>query len=277
MGKHIKTGVIGHPIKHSKSPLIHNYWIEKYNLKGTYQAIDISPENLQDDIQKLINEGYAGFNVTIPHKEALIALCAESSPNVHSIGAANTIIIKNDQLHGRNTDGYGFIKNILDVSPKFDFKGKNAVILGAGGAARSIINALIGEQIKHVYLLNRTREKAETIQKQMKCSVDLMSVKDWDKRNEILSEADILINTTALGMEGQHALEIDLSTLAQTALVNDIVYAPLHTDLLKNAQSRGNTIITGIGMLIHQARPAFKEWFGIMPDVTDELRELVLK
>jgi len=277
MSKTIKAAVIGHPISHSKSPLIHNYWIGKYGLDGSYEAIDIAPENLKAEVQNLIDQDYAGFNATIPHKEAMISLCENSAHNAQVIGAVNTVVIKDGKLNGMNTDGFGFINNIWDTCPDFDFQGKNAVVLGAGGAARAIVSALIGEEIGHIYLLNRTREKAEMIRNEMGFLSDLIKVRDWGDRNTVLGKADILINTTSLGMAGQAALDIDLSVLPKTALVNDIIYAPLYTDLLQQAKACGNPVIAGIGMLIHQARPAFKEWFGIMPDVTDELKELVLK
>ena len=277
MSEFIKTGVIGHPISHSKSPQIHNYWIKAYGLQGSYDAVDIAPDDLKDGVQHLIDEGYAGFNVTVPHKEQIVSLCTNVDHNAQAIGAVNTVAIESGKLRGLNTDGFGFLNNIWNDVPDFEFENKRAVILGAGGASRAVISGLIGEQIGQIVLLNRTREKAETIQKEMGFLSDLIVVEDWEARNEILDSADILVNTTSLGMQGQPALDIDLKALPKTALVNDIVYAPLQTNLLKAAQEGGHTAITGIGMLIHQARPAFKEWFGLLPDVTDELRDLVLK
>lgn len=277
MNKFVKAAVIGHPVSHSKSPLIHNYWIEKYGLNGAYEAIDIAPENLEQGIRRLVYEDFAGFNVTVPHKEAILTLCDEVDHNARAIGAVNTIVIKNGRLRGLNTDGFGFLHNIWEVEPDFEYEGKRAVILGAGGAARAIISGLIGEHIGQIVLTNRTREKAEKIKDEMGFSSDLIVVEDWENRNQILENTDLLVNTTSLGMNGQPPLDINLKALPKTALVNDIVYAPLQTDLLKAAKENGNIAVTGIGMLIHQARPAFKEWFGVLPDVTDELRELVLK
>jgi shikimate dehydrogenase len=277
MCEFVKAAVIGHPISHSKSPLIHNEWIKTYGLQGSYEAIDIAPEELERGIQRLIDEGFAGFNVTVPHKEAVLALCDEVDHNARAIGAVNTVVIKDGKLRGLNTDGFGFLHNIWDVAPDFEFQNKRAVILGAGGAARAIISGLIGEEIGQIALTNRTREKAEKIKDEMGFSSYLIVVEDWENRNQILKNADLLVNTTSLGMNGQPPLDINLNALPKTALVNDIVYAPLQTGLLKAAKENGNIAVTGIGMLIHQARPAFKEWFGLLPDVTDELRELVLK
>ena len=273
----IKTGVIGHPIKHSKSPIIHNYWIDIYKKNGSYEAIDIAPENLGDEIKRLIDEGYAGFNVTIPHKESIMQYCDEIAHNAEAIGAVNTVVIKDSKIHGLNTDGFGFRHNIWESEPDFKFSGKRAVLLGAGGATRAIASALIGEEVEQIIITNRTRERAEKIKDEMGFLSDLIKVIDWDDRNSILDEADLLVNTTSLGMDGQPALDIDLATLKQDALVNDIVYAPLETPLLKDASAKGHKTVTGIGMLIHQARPAFKEWFGLLPDVTDDLCGRVLR
>lgn len=272
----IKAAVIGHPIGHSKSPLIHNYWINAYKLEGTYEAIDIACENLESGVQKLVDEGYAGFNVTVPHKETILELCDQVDNNARAIGAVNTVVIEDGKLRGKNTDGYGFVHNIWDTDPDFEFEEKTAVVLGSGGAARAITSALIGEGVRHVLLLNRTRERAEKIKEELGFLSDIIETHDWDNRHDILERADILVNTTSLGMTGQPPLDISLDALPQTALVNDIVYAPLKTELLRAAGEKGHKTVTGIGMLLHQARPAFREWFGILPDVTDELREKVL-
>ena len=277
MSEFVKAAVIGHSISHSKSPLIHNYWINAYSLQGSYEVIDIEPDKLEEGLQRIIDEGYSGFNVTIPHKEAVLSLCNKVDHNAQAIGAVNTVVIEGGKLRGLNTDGFGFLHNIWDAAPDFEFENKRAVVLGAGGAARAIISALIGEHIGQIILMNRTREKADRIKNEMGFLSDLIVVKDWNERNQALENSDLLVNTTSLGMKGAGVLEISLSALPRAALVNDIVYAPLQTDLLKAAQENENTAITGIGMLIHQARPAFKEWFGLLPDVTDELRSLVLK
>lgn len=269
----IKCSVIGHPISHSKSPIIHNHWIAKHNLSGDYKAVDIAPENLETDIRALINDGYTGFNVTVPHKQAIFALCDEVDDKSRTIGAVNTIAVRDGKLHGTNTDAYGFIENIRETIPDIDFGKGLCVVLGAGGAARAVVYGLLESGASDIVVTNRTAGKAKEI-----CTINdekIMSV-DWDDRNSILKKAALLINTTSLGMAGKDALEIDLSQLPKDAVVVDIVYAPLMTPLLQAAQDRGNTIVTGIGMLLHQARPAFEQWFGVLPDVDDELLRKVL-
>lgn len=277
MNKTIKAGVIGHPIDHSKSPIIHNYWIEKAGLNGSYEAIDITPDNLKSETQRLIDEGYAGFNITIPHKEAVLELCDEVDGNAEVCGAVNTVVIKDGKLIGHNTDSFGFLTNIKTACPDFDFETGTAVVIGAGGAARAVVSGLIGHRIPEVILVNRTRDRAEKIAKEIGLNTDLVEVVDWEERHDMLQWASLVVNTSSLGMDGQPELDLNLEKLSTEALVNDIVYSPLETDLLKAAKKRGNPTVTGIGMLLHQARPAFNEWFGIMPNVDEELERLVLK
>jgi shikimate dehydrogenase len=277
MSTFIKTGVIGHPVAHSQSPRIHNFWIEKHRLEGSYEAIECAPGDLKDGIKRLVDEGYKGFNVTVPHKEAILKLCDSVEMNAQNIGAVNTVVIEGGKLRGLNTDSFGFLANIYDSEPSFSFEYKSAVVLGAGGAARAVISALIGEQIEKIILINRTRAKAEKLAHEMDMKTGILEVRDWESRSAVLAEADILVNTTSLGMTGQPPLEIDLQALSAKALVNDIVYVPQETELLTQARARGAGAIGGIGMLLHQAQPAFNEWFGVMPEITPELRELVLK
>ena len=269
----MKACVIGHPIAHSKSPLIHNHWLRQYGIEGSYKAIDIVPENLAEDIQSLIDGGYDGFNVTVPHKQAVMALCDMLDETAQKIGAVNTVVIKEGKLHGKNTDAFGFIANIKTAQPDFIFKNKTAFVLGAGGAARAVIYGLLEEGIEKIILSNRTMEKARELQSMAPDAVDVVS---WEERKQALKAADLLVNTTSLGMQGKPHLEMDLSALPKTAPVNDIVYAPLMTDLLQQAKDRGNPIVTGIGMLLHQARPAFEAWTGVLPEVTGELESKVL-
>lgn len=276
MSHTIKAAVIGHPIKHSKSPLIHNYWIEQGNLNGTYEAIDIAPENLESEIKRLIDEGYAGFNVTIPHKEAVMKLCDEIDGNAEVCGAVNTVVIKDGKLIGHNTDSFGFLTNIKTAKPSFDFEEGPAMVIGAGGAARAVVSGLIGHRVPEIILVNRTRERAETIAEEIGLGTDLVEVVDWDERHEMLQWVNLVVNASSLGMEGQPDLDLNLDKLSKDALVNDIVYAPLETPLLKAASERGNPTVTGIGMLLHQARPAFFEWFGVMPNVDYGLERTVL-
>jgi len=262
----IKAGVIGHPISHSKSPLIHNYWIKQHGLNGSYEAIDIAPENLKSEIARLANEGYAGFNATIPHKETLFEICDETDALAQKCRAVNTAVLKDGKIYGYNTDPFGYLANLEAHCSDFDYTGKTALIIGAGGAARAIAAGLIEKGIAKTLITNRTRERAENL------------VDDLGTGNVIdsIEPCDLLINTTALGMTGHPPLDIDLSPLSQDTIISDIVYAPLETDLLKAAKQRGNPTVTGIGMLLHQARPSFEKWFGVMPEVDAELERLVL-
>ncbi len=274
----IKTGVIGHPISHSKSPLIHSYWIDSHELSGSYEAIDIKPENLKQDVLDLVNQGYKGFNVTVPHKVAIMELCDVIDPIAEQIEAVNTVTIKKGKLHGTNTDAFGFTENIKQAITRenwdWSFDGGKAVVIGAGGAANAVIHALLEEGVPEITITNRTREKAEILTSR---DVRKITAHDWDKRNECFKNANLIINCSALGMAGNAALEVDLKDAPEHALVTDIVYAPLYTDLLNQAVDQGLRVVTGIGMLLHQARPGFELWNGVMPEVTAELEELTLK
>lgn len=268
----IKTAVIGHPIHHSKSPLIHNHWIAQHGLSGLYEAIDIAPDELKQKTQQLIDDGYAGFNATVPHKESIFKLCSTHDKAAENIGAVNTVIIRDGKMHGRNTDGFGFIHNIKSAAKNFDFTAGPAYVLGAGGAARAIIHALLEESVPEIILTNRTLARAEEIRTMDTSKISLAPWQDFTP----MKHANMLVNTTALGMSGKGDLPFDLTNLSKQALVTDIVYAPLHTALLKAAQERGNDTVTGIGMLLHQARPAFESWYGILPNVDETLERLVL-
>jgi len=276
MSNFVKTGVIGHPIKHSKSPLIHNHWIEKYGLEGLYEAIDIAPDTLKSDIQKLIDQSYAGFNVTIPHKESIMNLCDNIDETAQKIGAVNTVTIRDRKLTGYNTDAFGFIENIKQTHPDFSFKDKSAFILGAGGAAKAVIYGLQQEGVKKIYITNRTKEKAEKLLQHFTNLkiIEWCSNSEHDKQS--LSESNLLINTTSLGMNGQPDLPYSANDINKDAIISDIVYAPLMTPLLESAQANGNKIVTGIGMLLHQARPAFEFWYGTKPDINEALLNKVL-
>ena len=268
----MKAGVIGCPIKHSKSPIIHGHWMEQYNIDGKYQKIEIKPESLDVEIKRLINENYNGFNVTVPHKEEIFKLCDEVDEKAKTIGAVNTVLIKDKKLHGTNTDAFGFIQNLKESS-NLILKDKSVLLLGAGGAARAIIYGLLDEGVSKVYISNRTRERAENL---VTMSPNKIDVVDWDVKEDILNEIDLLVNSTSLGMQGQAELSINLSNLKSGTVVTDIVYSPLKTPLLQDAENRGHDVVTGLGMLLHQARPAFEAWTGTLPDVTRELQELVL-
>ncbi|MCF8495124.1 MAG: shikimate dehydrogenase [Alphaproteobacteria bacterium] len=271
----IKTGLIGHPVSHSKSPLIHCHWIEKYGLLGSYDSWDVQSPDLEKTVRARVQDRCAGFNVTLPYKKSMLALCDDIDTLARTVGAVNTVTIRAGRVEGTNTDVFGFLENIRAHVPAFDFKAGPAAILGAGGAARAVVHGLLHEGIPAIRLLNRTREKAEALR--LACiAPDRITVMDWDDRADALEGLEILVNTTALGMNGHPPLDIHLGALPSRAVVNDIVYTPLYTDLLKKARSRGNNIITGAGMLLHQARPAFKLWFGILPDIDENLTAKIL-
>lgn len=269
----VKACVIGDPVEHSLSPLIHTYWLNAYEISGCYSAHAIAAGQLQKGVKKLIDEGYAGFNVTIPHKQAVMDLCDEINETARSIGAVNTVIIGEDKkLTGMNTDVRGFIENILQERPAFDFEDKTALVLGAGGAARAVVYGLKASGVKIIYVANRTEGKAQKIAADFGCKV-----LSWAERVSHATDTDIIVNTTSLGMAGQGALEFDLADFSKDTLVCDIVYKPLDTNLILAAKQRGMPYVTGIGMLLHQAQPAFQEWFGFWPEVTEDLKKKALE
>lgn len=261
-----RAAVIGHPVKHSLSPMIHNHWIKKYGIDGSYEAIDIPPINLPEALLALIAQGYKGFNVTIPHKVAVMDLCDEIDDVAKEIGAVNTIRVESGKICGTNTDAFGFIENLRDQQPEWKPESGFALVLGAGGAAKAIVYALQQAGVPEIIVSNRTREKAEELG---------VATIDWQDRSRKAKDAALIVNTTSLGMVGQDPLDIDLSGV--NAIVYDIVYRPLLTPLLCQAEGLGLPIVTGLGMLLHQARPAFKGWFNLMPDVDNELQNKVLK
>lgn len=267
----IKSALIGHPVSHSLSPLIHGYWFKKYNIDGAYQALDTASDEVGTRMADLRAQGYAGFNVTVPHKQSVLELCDTLDDTARAIGAVNTVVIHDNHVEGRNTDAFGYIANIKQEAPRFDFKEGAALVLGAGGAARAIVHGLLNESVPEILITNRTRTKAEMIAHNLRN----VRVVDWADRDKVCHNVHLLTNTTLLGMKGQDALEIDISALPATALVCDIVYKPLMTTLLQQAQRNNLQTVTGIGMLLHQARPAFAAWTGIMPEVTLELIDMI--
>ncbi|WP_417835460.1 shikimate dehydrogenase [Thalassospira tepidiphila] len=269
------AGVMGWPVSHSKSPRLHGYWLAKYGIDGCYMPLPVEPENFQAALISLRNLGFSGVNVTIPQKEMAMPECDELSDRARRIGAVNTVTFAKDgRLLGDNTDGFGFLENLRQEAPDIAFASGPAVVLGAGGACRAVLVALLDEGCPEIRLANRTRKRAEDVAAEIKDP--RIKVIDWPVAPDALEGASLVVNTTSLGMVGQPKLEIDLSGLPQTALVTDIVYAPLMTDLLVQAKARGNPIVDGLGMLLHQARPGFHRWFGIDPEVTQELRDFVL-
>lgn len=267
----IRAAVIGFPIAQSLSPLIHQYWFRRHGIEGSYEAIEVHHDYLAARIEALTKDGYAGFNVTVPHKQNIMALCDTLDDTARQIGAVNTVVIKDGKREGRNTDAFGFIENIRQEAPGFDFGKGPALVIGAGGAARAIVYGLLQQGVPEILITNRTKENAEILANDF----PRLKVVDWEKRSEACDGAALLVNTSVLGMRGQPPLEMDLSALSVHAHVCDIVYKPLMTDLLQRASARGCGIITGIGMLLHQARPAFASWTSVMPDVTKELQGLI--
>lgn len=272
-----RAGVIGWPIAHSRSPRIHGYWLAQHNINGSYEAVAVEPAHLESEVARLVAEGWAGFNVTVPHKEIIIPLLQTLSPEAMMIGAVNTVIIQPDgSLHGHNTDAYGFIENLREAAPKHDFTAGAALVLGAGGAARAVLAALQAANVPDIYITNRTQARAEMLAADFIDGPARLHVVDWGERTKALKGCRTLVNTTSLGMTGQDTLDMPLDTAPPNMLVHDIVYAPLMTPLLEAAALRGLPYVTGIGMLLHQARAGFEVWFGVLPDVDDTLRASVL-
>jgi len=268
-----KFAVIGHPINHSKSPLIHQKWLDDNQIAGKYGTVDIHPDDLEKEINRLIDEGYSGFNVTLPHKETIKELCHAIDDTAQKIGAVNTVVLNNGKLSGYNTDAFGFIENIKQNLEAFKFDDKSALVLGAGGAARAALQGLVEAGVSKIYLANRTIEKAQNLKKM---HADIIEVIEWDGFDYVLPKVDLLVNTTSLGMNGKNDLKINLRDLKKSAFVTDIVYTPLMTPLLTQAKDNGHDIVTGIGMLIYQAQKSFEIWNGIIPTVNQELVDRVL-
>ena len=271
--KFLMAGVMGWPIMHSRSPLLHNYWLEKHGLVGRYVPLAIKVERLKPALRALPALGFSGCNLTIPHKIEALTIVDEVHEAARRIGAVNCIIVRpDDSLYGVNNDGWGYIENVVERVPGWRADAGPVVVLGAGGGARAVVVSLLDRGAKEVRLVNRTPARATTMKQQIGGSIEVVA---WADRHTALQGAAMLVNTTSQGMVGQPALEISLDQLPKTALVSDIVYTPLETPLLAAARRRGNPTVDGLGMLLHQARPAFKAWFGVLPEVTQELRQKI--
>lgn len=270
----IKACVIGWPISHSRSPIIHGYWLRQHGIDGSYTRQPVEPASLTAFIDDLASAGYAGCNVTIPHKEAVFNRVMPADETTERLGAVNTVYLRDGRVMGTNTDGEGFINSLKQAVPRLDLGNRRAVVLGAGGASLAVVNAILEQGVTEVVVANRTREKAEQLRARFGARVTPL---DWDKIADNLAETSLLVNTTSLGMKGQPELDIDLSRLPADALVTDIVYTPLRTNLLSEAAARGNMIVEGLGMLLHQAVRGFSLWFGVTPEVTQELHDLVAR
>ena len=270
----ISSCVIGWPITHSRSPLIHGYWLKRYGIDGSYTRQPVAPDGLASFISKLGASGYAGCNVTLPHKEAVFALVKRADESTERLGAVNTLYLRDGKTLGTNTDGEGFINSLRQSAPDLSLANTRAMVLGAGGASLAVVNALLEQGVSDVAVANRTVEKAEQLRRRFGASISPLS---WEHAADQLADCSLLVNTTSLGMTGQPELHLDLSRLGADAVVTDIVYTPLRTKLLTDSAGRGNRVVEGLGMLLHQAVRGFSLWFDVTPDVTGELHDLVAR
>jgi shikimate dehydrogenase len=267
------AGVMGWPVMHSRSPRLHNYWLAKYGLTGTYVPLAIRAGGLRAALRALPALGFSGTNLTIPHKEAALDLVDRIDPLALRIGAVNTVVVGPDgSLEGRNTDAFGFVESVREAAPGWRADAGPIVVIGAGGGARAVLAGLIDRGAREIRLINRTLARAEALAREHGGVVRAVG---WPERHAALEGAAMLVNTTSQGMAGEPPLELALDALPPRALVSDIVYIPRETPLIAAARSRGNPAVNGLGMLLHQARPAFQAWFGIMPEVTPELRAMI--
>ncbi len=267
-----KAFVCGHPIGHSRSPLVHRYWLRQFGISGSYDAVDVAPEQFPQFLQGLSNSGFAGGNVTIPHKETANSLVSRRDEAAELIGAVNTLWLEEGAVHGGNTDAYGFAAN-LDIGAPGWQEARRAVVLGAGGASRAVVFALRHRGIADIRIVNRTVGRATTLSHRFGGGVSAHGVAALP---ELLGDADMLINTTPPGVDSWGTVAADLTRMPDNALVTDIVYVPVQTPLLAAAAARGLKTVDGIGMLLHQAVPGFERWFGVRPRVTGELREILV-
>ena len=267
--KFVLAGVMGWPVAHTRSPAIHNHWIAHYGLKGAYVQLPVQPQNLEAAIRGLPALGFAGCNITVPHKVNAMQLMDTLHPAARRVAAINTVVVQADgSLLGMNNDGYGYIQSLRDAQPDWRGDAGPALVMGAGGAARAIVVALLDEGVPEVRLCNRTQEKAQALKDAFG---DRVTVVPWADRNSAMAGVRLLVNTTTQGMHGQPALDVALDDLPAEALVSDAIYIPLETPLLAAARQRGHQTVNGLGMLLNQARPAFQAWFGVQPELTPGL------
>jgi shikimate dehydrogenase len=269
----LMAGVMGWPVMHSRSPKIHNFWLAKYGLNGTYVPLAIRAEGLRAALRALAALGFAGCNLTIPHKEAAFEIVDRIDPLARRIGAINCVVVAPDgSLDGYNYDGFGYIQSVLEAYPGWRADAGPIVVVGAGGGARAVLVSLVDNGAREIRLINRSLERAQALAREFGAPIEAVA---WKERHAAVAGAAMLVNTTSQGMAGQPALDLALDKLPVPALVSDIVYVPRETPLLVAARSRGNRTVNGLGMLLNQARPAFQAWFGVMPEVTAELRAMI--
>jgi shikimate dehydrogenase len=270
----IKACVIGWPISHSRSPLIHGYWLKQHKIDGSYTRQPVEPSALHEFLSTLSSAGYAGCNVTIPHKENTYRLVTAADETTERLGAVNTVFVREGKVFGTNTDGEGFINSLYQSAPGLSLSNERAVVIGAGGASLAVVNAILEQGASEVAVANRTIEKVDVLRQRFGTRVVPL---DWDHMSDQLSECSLLVNTTSLGMKGQPGIELDLARLSPSAVVSDIVYTPLRTKLLQDAARKGHVVVEGLGMLLHQAVRGFSLWFGVTPEVTPELHTLAAR
>ncbi len=269
------AGVIGSPIGHSKSPLLHRHWLHKYGVHGFYIPMDVNARDLRDVLMTLPKAGFVGVNITIPHKEAVLEIADLITDRATLIGAANTLIFRSDgKIHADNTDGYGFVENLRAGAPRWKPKSGPAAVLGAGGAARAVLASLLEAGVPEIMLSNRTRVRAEKLQADFG---NRITVVDWVQAGNMMEDAALVVNTSSLGMVGKPEMRVPLDGLSKGAVVTDLVYTPLKTRLLQVAEERGCVTVDGLGMLLHQAVPGFERWFGPRPEVDAATRAAVLR
>lgn len=268
------AGVIGSPVSHSKSPRLHGHWLSRMGIAGHYIPMDVAQDDLKDVLQMLPKMGFVGVNVTVPHKETVLGLADHVTDRAALIGAANTLIFREDgTIHADNTDGYGFIENLRQGAPDWDPAAGPAAVIGAGGAARAIVASLAEVGVTEIRLSNRTRARAEALRAEFGPKVE---VYDWVQAGNMIEGAALVVNTSTLGMVGKPEFRVPLDGLSPDALVTDIVYTPLRTKLLTTAEEIGCTTVDGLGMLLHQAVPGFERWFGARPEVDEKTRAVLL-
>lgn len=271
------AGIMGWPVAHSRSPLLHGFWLRQTGIDGAYLPLPVRPEHLAQALRALPVLGFRGCNLTIPHKIGALAVADRVDPAARRIGAVNTIVVAEDgALEATNTDGYGFRENLREQVPDWEPQAGAAVVLGAGGSSRAVVTALIDAGVAEIRLVNRTRSRAEALAADLATRSSRISAHGWPEARMVQEGGGLLVNTTSLGMAGEPPMDLDLSALPRTAPVVDLVYVPLETELLRAARRRGNPVVDGLGMLLHQGRPGFEAWFGVEVSVGGELRAAIL-
>ena len=272
--KNIIAGVLGNPIAHSKSPILHRFWLKQNKIKGFYIPLKVSDNDLEMTLRNLPKIGFSGVNVTVPHKESVMSLAKIKTERASLIGSANTLtFLPEGGFKADNTDGYGFMKNLEEQAPVWDPKEAKVLVLGAGGACRAVIGALLESGVEKLHVTNRTQKRAKDLQVFFNSQIELI---EWSEKEELLKNVNTVINATTLGMVGSDELQFSLSKANENTTIVDLVYNPINTPLLAEAHKKGCHVVNGIGMLLHQATPGFKEWYGVKPTITKELLNRVM-